>query len=45
MRGWIVLALAAFVFACSPQTAVTKTPVVEEPMAEPFVEPTGTPRE
>lgn len=39
MRPWIVLVVAAFAIACAPPVPV----VIEEPMTEPFVEPTPTP--
>ena len=43
MRRWIILAFAIFTIACLIQTAVTETPVIEEAIEEPFIEPTATP--
>ncbi len=43
MKRWIVLAIALFSTACQPQTTATATPIYEEPMEEPFIEPTATP--
>lgn len=39
MKPWTVLAFAALAAACVPPAPV----VIEEPMTEPFVEPTATP--
>lgn len=43
MRRWIILSVIIFSIACLAQAIATPIVITEEPVEEPFVEPTGTP--